>query len=90
MEVNLKRELEAFVHEQVRLGHWRSVDEVIEAGIARLMLDPVEGPFDAETRAAIEESIAQMERGEGIPIEELHAEFSKRYGIPPRRKDRNV
>lgn len=33
---------------------------------------------DAETLAAIEEGIAQLDAGRGIPLEELRQQFSKR------------
>jgi len=58
MEVALKRELERFVDEQVRSGRFASVAEVLEAGLVRLMLDPLPDELDDEDIAAIEESEA--------------------------------
>jgi putative addiction module CopG family antidote len=43
MHVTLKPELERFVEEQVKAGRFSSVAEALEAGLARLMLDPLPG-----------------------------------------------
>ena len=70
MNVSLKPELEAFVASQVESGGYGSADEVLEAAVARLMLDPEPGELDAQTLAALEEAEAQLDRGEGIPVEQ--------------------
>lgn len=80
MNVRLKPELQSFVDEEVRSGRFSSADEVIEAGLARLMLDPAgEGP-DAETLAAIDEAEAQLDRGEGIPLDEAFSKLREKHG----------
>ncbi|MBV9156982.1 MAG: hypothetical protein JO097_12025 [Acidobacteriaceae bacterium] len=38
---------------------------------------------DTETLAAIEEGIAQLDRGEGIPLEELRKELADRGNRQP-------
>jgi Arc/MetJ-type ribon-helix-helix transcriptional regulator len=58
--------LEKFIDDQVREGRFASRTEVLEAGVARLMLDPPD-ELDAEDIAAIEEGLAQLDRGEGRP-----------------------
>jgi antitoxin ParD1/3/4 len=80
MQISLtKPEMEEFVAQQVSAGHFASPEEVIEAGLARLMLDPDSEELDAETLAAIEEGNAQIERGEGIDFDEFAAEMRKKY-----------
>jgi len=39
MNVQLRPELQRFVEEKIRAGEYASTQEVVEAGIARLMLD---------------------------------------------------
>ena len=74
-----KTELETFVAEQVRAGHFSSPVEVIEAGLARLMLDPEPAEFDPELDAAIDRAQAEFERGEDRPFEEVAAELRRKY-----------
>lgn len=66
MAVALKPELERFVDEQVRSGRFASVAEVLEAGVARLMLDPLPDELDDDDIAAIEESEGQIARGKDV------------------------
>jgi hypothetical protein len=42
-----KPEIQEFIEEQVKAGRFSSPTEVIEAGIARLMLDPMGDELDA-------------------------------------------
>jgi Arc/MetJ-type ribon-helix-helix transcriptional regulator len=80
MDITLsKPEVERFVNEQVGAGHFASPAEVVEAALARLMLDPVFDDLDDATLAAMEEGNAQIERGEGIEFEAFAAEMRKRY-----------
>jgi Arc/MetJ-type ribon-helix-helix transcriptional regulator len=74
-----KPELKRFIDEQVKAGHFSSPAEVVEAGLARLMLDPQPGEPDDETMAAIEEAEAQYERGEGRPWEQVREELRAKY-----------
>jgi len=78
MNVRLRPELERFVEEKVRAGEYASTEEVVEAGIARLMVDPTP-PLDEETLAAVEEGEAQGDRGEVRLWEELKAELLAKY-----------
>lgn len=80
MDITLsKPEIERFVDEQVGAGHFSSPAEVVEAALARLMLDPVFDELDDATIAAIEEGNAQIEWGEGIYFQAFAAEMRKRY-----------
>ena len=78
MNVRLRPELQRFVEEKVKAGEYSSTEEVVEAGIARLMIDPVPA-LDEETVAAIEEGEAQGDRGEVRPWGELKAELLAKY-----------
>ena len=79
MDVTLKPELQEFIADKVRAGEYQSTDALFEAAVARLMLDP--GPdLDDATIAAIEEGEAQLDRGEGISLEDAFDRLQKRYG----------
>lgn len=80
MNVQLtKPELEKFVDELVHSGHFASPTEVIEAGLARLMMDGPHDERDKETLAAIERAEAQFDRGEDRSFKEFAAEFRAKH-----------
>jgi putative addiction module CopG family antidote len=79
MNVRLKPELQKFVDDEVKAGNFASADEVIEAGLARLMLDPASGDVEAETLAAIDEAEAQIDRGEGLSLDDAFARLRQKH-----------
>lgn len=79
MNVQLNPALEKFVNDQVRQGRFSSPAEVLEAGLARLMLDPDPDELDAHDVAEIQESLAQMRRGEVLDWKEYSAKIRARY-----------
>ena len=81
MDISLtKPELEQFIEEQVKSGSFASAAEVVEAGIARLMLDPAPEELDAETVASILRAEAEFERGEDKPFNDVAALLRRQYG----------
>ena len=70
MDISLSPELQKFIEEKVKAGEFQSPAQVVEAGLARLMLDPRSDELDEETVAAIERAEAQLDRGEGIPLKQ--------------------
>jgi putative addiction module CopG family antidote len=79
MHVQLTPELEQFVDDQVKEGHFPSRDDVVEAGLARLMLDPEPDELDARDIAELTESLGQMHRGEVIGWKELSARLRHKH-----------
>ena len=75
MNVTLKPELERFIEEQVNAGRFSSIAEALEAGIARLMLDPM----SEVDRSAIQESEQQIARGEDLDWKSVSSSFRRRY-----------
>ena len=71
--------LRKFVEEQVRQGKFSSSTEVIEASVERLMREEEEVEIDEEMWAAIQESEAQIARGEDRDFKEVAAELRKKY-----------
>jgi putative addiction module CopG family antidote len=80
MNIALKPQIQQFVEEQVRAGHFRSPEEVLEEAIARMMSDPDVEP-DVETMAAITRAEEQFDRGEGIDFDQFAAEMRRKYNI---------
>jgi putative addiction module CopG family antidote len=70
MNITLSPQLEKFVEDQIKEGRFSSVTEVLEAGLARLMVDPQSDELDAGDWVAIEESERQIARGEDIDWEQ--------------------
>lgn len=79
MDVPLRPELKQFIDEQVKAGHFSSPAEVVEAGLARLMLDPEPDELDANDLAAIEESERQITGGQDLDWREVRAKLRSRY-----------
>jgi Arc/MetJ-type ribon-helix-helix transcriptional regulator len=74
-----KPEFSRFVEEQVKTGRFSTPAEVIEAGLERLMLDPVRDQLDADDIAAIDESEEQIARGEDLDWKEVSGQLRKKY-----------
>jgi len=79
MTISLSAKLRQYVEDQVRSGRFASPEEVVEAGLARLMLDPAPDELDDEDLAAIEESERQIDRAEDRPWADVSAELRKKY-----------
>ena len=79
MEVRLRPELRKFIEDEVTAGNFASADEVVEAALARLMLDPAPEAEDAETLVAIDEAEAQLDCGEGVPLDEAFGRVREKH-----------
>ena len=81
MDVQLKPDLRQFIDEQVKAGRYHSSDDAINAAVARMQAeDELLGQdLDDEDLAAIEEGLAQLNRGEGRPWEDVRKELKARY-----------
>jgi Arc/MetJ-type ribon-helix-helix transcriptional regulator len=69
MNVTLKPALKKLVDEKLKAGDYGSANELLEAAIARLILDPKREELDEHTLAALKEGEAELDRGEGTPLE---------------------
>jgi hypothetical protein len=52
---------------------------VLEAGLGRMMLDPLPGDLDEQDIKDLQISLAQADRGEFIDASVVHAEIRRRY-----------
>jgi antitoxin ParD1/3/4 len=71
MAIHLAKELEAEIDAKVRSGAYRSADDVVREGLG--LIDARE-----ELRQAIAAGAAQLDRGEGIPGEQVFEELRAR------------
>lgn len=79
MNVTLKPELQRYIEDQDRAGRFASSAEVLEAAVARFMLDPLPADLDDEDVAAIEESEDQIARGQDLDWREVSARLRRKY-----------
>ena len=77
MNVSLRPETERFIEQQVREGHFRSPEELIEAALADLRV--AGDSLDAAAVSAINEAEEQADRGEGVALEEFRRQISRRF-----------
>ena len=80
MQVQLKRpELEKFIDEQVKAGLYPSREAAVEAAVEQMMNWQQEPVLTGEDVDAINESEAQIDRGEHVEFDALAAEMRKKY-----------
>jgi len=91
MNISITPELEKFVQQEVKTGLYQSASEVIRAALRRLKEDKEKRrpPFVVSSRAELEErlleGISELDRGEGLPSEQVFAEL-KAYSAQRRRR----
>jgi Arc/MetJ-type ribon-helix-helix transcriptional regulator len=81
MQVQLRRpELEKFIDDQVRAGHFPSPEAAVEAAVEHMMLGQSNSDeLDDDTAAAINRADEQIARGEGIDFKQFAAEMRKKF-----------
>ena len=81
MNVSLRPDLGRFVAEQVTAGRYDSADAAVNAAVARIKAEEelLAEDLDDTDVAAIAEGLAQLDRGEGRPWEEVRAELKAKY-----------
>jgi Arc/MetJ-type ribon-helix-helix transcriptional regulator len=72
-----KPELEKFIGEQVKAGHFPSPQAAVEAAVERMRLESEFEDLDDEIAAAINRAEQQLDRGQGIDFEQFAATMRK-------------
>jgi Arc/MetJ-type ribon-helix-helix transcriptional regulator len=72
-----KPDLEQFIEDEVKAGHYPSPEAVVEAAIADLR-DGAAGQLDEQTIAAINEAEDQADRGEGMELDAFRTHMRRR------------
>jgi antitoxin ParD1/3/4 len=81
MNISIEPDLARFIEEQVRSGRYDSADAAVNAAVSRLKAEEellADEPDDDDV-AAIEEGLAQLDRGEGRPWEDVRAELKAKF-----------
>lgn len=84
MKLEVGPEIEELIEEYLKQGAYATPEEVVLAGLISLKAndesaDEDSDEMDEETIAAIEESEAQFDRGEGRPFREVAEELRRKY-----------
>jgi hypothetical protein len=80
MAVVLTPETQKLIEERAALLGITSADDLVRMAVQMFGTEQEEiEDIDDETLAAIEEGIAQLDRGESIPIEEVRKSFEARF-----------
>jgi len=79
MDISLTPELEELVNEKVKSGVYASANEVIREGLRLLQEQEELRKIERENlKHEIEKGIEELDRGEGIPGEQVFAEMRER------------
>ncbi|HEV8379478.1 MAG TPA: hypothetical protein VGP99_11560 [Tepidisphaeraceae bacterium] len=81
MTVHLKPDLARFIDGQLKSGRFKTAEDAVNAMVARAQLEEElsAGEIDDNDLAAIDEGLARLERGEGIPWEHARKLILKKY-----------
>jgi antitoxin ParD1/3/4 len=91
MNISITPELGKFVRQEVKTGLYQSASEVIRAALRRLKEDKEKGKSrfvvssKAELEAKLLEGISELDRGEGLPGEQVFREL-KAHSAQRRRR----
>jgi putative addiction module CopG family antidote len=87
MNLSLKPQLKKFVENQVKTGRYESIDQVLAAGVARLMQDDGNDDFaPGELQKLVDEGEADIARGNFITLAQARKHFERRRKQAERRK----
>lgn len=75
MTVQLSPEQQQWLEDQVAAGHFSSLEEAVAVAIADLMAT-AEDDLDW-AKPLVDEAIAELDRGEGVPADEAFARIYK-------------
>ena len=84
MNVTLRPELEARIHEKLSRGEFESAEALVEQAVAFFLdcgQEDVEGEQFQATQAAVSEGLKQADRGEGVSLDEFDRMMRARHGI---------
>lgn len=81
MAISLSEETQRLIEEQMRETGVNTADELVRVALQTLHQTQSEDfeQLEPATRAAIEEGLAQAERGEGLPWEEVREKLRARF-----------
>jgi len=78
MRLTLRPDIQRFIDEQVKAGHFPTPEAVVEAALADMRVGG-EAELDDDAIAAINEAEAQADRGEGTDLDTFRADMTRRF-----------
>lgn len=81
MNISLTPATQRLLEEEMARRGYRTADDAVRVALERMRQDETKfiEDLDPETQAAIEEGLAQAERGEGRPWEDVREEIRARF-----------
>jgi predicted transcriptional regulator len=81
MTLSLNSETQRLLEDQMKKHGYSTPEETVRIALEKLDQDKIEfiEDLDPETQAAIAEGLAQADRGEGRPWEEVRKEITARF-----------
>jgi putative addiction module CopG family antidote len=86
MQISLPAELEKYIEEQVKTGHYPTPDAVVENALEILKIQQAGLPSGEELQRLIAEGQAEADRGELLPASKVFGELREHSAT--RRSDR--
>jgi putative addiction module CopG family antidote len=80
MNITLSPETQRLLDAQLKSGEYPSVDALVRTALEQLQSESA-GDLDETILAAIEEGIAQSDRGESTPWEQARADLAKKLNV---------
>ena len=77
MTITLTPKQQAWLEAEVAAGHFTSVEEAVQVAVAELMR-PIDTTDLSWARPYLDEARGSLDRGEGIPAEQVFAEIDAR------------
>lgn len=74
MAISLPTDQIRWLEAEVSAGRFASIDEAVRSAIAALMQDGGDDDLDW-AKPLVDEALAEVERGEGLPAEQVRAEL---------------
>lgn len=84
MNVTLRPEVEARIHEKLRRGEFESAEALVEQAVAFFLdceHEEIEADEFHEIQAAVSEGLGQADRGEGISLDDFDRMMRAKHGI---------
>ena len=82
MHVELKPGIAAILQAQVAAGHFKTIEDAVSAAVLGIGPDHDGDPGDLSwAKPYIDKGLASLERGEGIPHDQVWAELKARFAV---------
>jgi antitoxin ParD1/3/4 len=82
MNITLQPEHERFIQEQLACGRFKSVDDFLSQAFSLMQVQfQSDEVWLTELRESLVEAQAELDRGEGVPLETVMAGFQEKFRL---------